>query len=576
MAPIFSPRSLLGIFLGILIGVFSGIGYSNLNNASAGLTAGWPPIEIRQNPVPIVYESTIQGRVMPALNDETFIRNMDQQEQYYAAKMESWPFFQYLSLALYKQYPQYAHKPEELSTMLKIKFVILADNPSVIEIKATSTSPNEPLFMAQYIPIVFETYLLNEQNNLQAEEYRKKLSQIEATRTALAKAGQDLVDATILDETPPVILTKEYLEIDARVNSLQNELDAQAKQAASLLAQGSTPVTTPPAGQLAQRSTPISPQSAVPYAPIATPNGTAALTREETNPAALEAKVRGIVEALRLKAWVAAGFTLSVGASSSSLSNAQLIAEYQNAEMQIYINSIAGMERTSTELSKAKIEMDKIQAQINQEKAAKDSANEQKKLAYTFASTRIASLIAHLDAQTKELQMMSPTVPTSQISRFYIVEAPRIPAPVGSKPNYPLVGGLIGMFCGWLAVNIRWLAGSSISPQPLPQPAVYEEEEYVPPVKAPPKARPGQADLEDLNEVLNSGTYAPAVTEKQETDEEWFEKEIRKKTQEMRKAREVAQASPPAQPQPEPEEEFPDVDFNITPEGNPLKEIDKK
>ncbi len=112
------------------------------------MNARWPPIQIVQTPNPTLFESTIQGRIMPQILDDTYLRNMDSEGQYYAAKMNSMPFFEYFSNAISKLNPQYARKPEELSKMINVTYVTLADNPSVIQIKASFPSSQETTFHA--------------------------------------------------------------------------------------------------------------------------------------------------------------------------------------------------------------------------------------------------------------------------------------------------------------------------------------------------------------------------------------------------------------------------------------------
>jgi hypothetical protein len=199
------------------------------------------------------------------------------------------------------------------------------------------------------MPRVFEIYLGSEQNSLQTEVYRTKLEQIQATRTALLQAGDDLVNSTVLDVTSPITLTKEYVELSSRITTLQDELNNQAALAANLLAQGVTP-----AGAEASATALDSVSSVNEY---------------ETDPYVLQARIKGLEEALTTQEWVAAGFTLALGSSSSSLPGIPTISKsLQTAHSQLYTNTISAMERTSTELSTTKVEMDKLLAEIVQEK----------------------------------------------------------------------------------------------------------------------------------------------------------------------------------------------------------------
>ncbi len=53
MLPIFSLRSILGIFLGLLIGMVAGQAYVAYSDASVRLTPGWPPVQIMRNVNPV-------------------------------------------------------------------------------------------------------------------------------------------------------------------------------------------------------------------------------------------------------------------------------------------------------------------------------------------------------------------------------------------------------------------------------------------------------------------------------------------------------------------------------------------
>jgi hypothetical protein len=445
MLPILSWRSLFGIFLGLIIGVACGFAYSALNASSTEFNSGWPPVNVVKKTERPAYEATVQGRIMPGAADETYIRNMDTYQQYYAARMGSLPFFQYFSDAVFKQYPQYSLAPDQLSRDIKVSCVTLADNPSVIQITAGAADVQEALFLIQNIPLAFQDYILNEQNNMQAELYQKKIKQIEATRSALAQARQDLLNASLdtvaREQISSVTSTKEYIALSARITALQNELNDRATEAASLLAQGVSPA---PGDQLSASTT-------QPAARIAT-------TSEEFSPAVLDAQIKALEEALQQKAWVAAGFTMATGSSGSGLpSTALLNQNYQNAVSRVYTNALNAIELTSTELSKAQAQMDMLQAKINQEKFDQAKDSESKRLAYTLALDNVTSLSAKLDSQTRELQDMSQTVPASQMMQFYIVEAPLPPVPVHSSNGALILGGLLGMFIGWMVVNHRWL-----------------------------------------------------------------------------------------------------------------------
>ncbi len=453
MAPIFSLRSILSIVIGLVIGLAAGFGYSAVAGSNVEFKSSWPPVSVVDESGGPVYETSLQGRILPGSYDEAFIKSMDLQEQYYAARMGSLPFLQYFSDAIAKQYPQYSQTAEDLSRKVKVSYVVLADNPSVIEIKTGYTDSQEALFIVQNLPRVFEDYLLNEQNKLVSDAYQNKVKQVEATRAEFLQSSQDMVNAGTAvisqDQTAAATLTSDYIKLAARIAALQTELTNNSNEIAQLLAEGAAAAVTPAATGSAQLS-PVKPSSGI--------------VSSETDPAVLDAEVKGIQMALEQRAWVAAGFTLAAGASTTNMSYAQLSQALNEINTIKYANALKAIELTSAELSKAKTQMNDIQSKIDQAVLAKNTDTESKKQTYTLATAQVTALRSRLETQTQELAAMSQTVPSSQIYKFYTSELPQAPAPASTGNTAPLLGAILGMFCGWMVVNRRWLAGGSSRP----------------------------------------------------------------------------------------------------------------
>jgi hypothetical protein len=167
--------------------------------------------------------------------------------------------------------------------------------------------------------------------------------------------------------------------------------------------------------------------------------------------------------------------------------------------------------------------MDQLQAQANQEKAANDSTNEQKKLAYAFATTQIASLTSQLDAQTKDLQATDQTVPASQIPKFYATSVPKDPIPSTSGKSAPILGAVLGMFCGWLVTNRRWLAGGTN----MARENVNEEENETSWQGSTASITPERMAEPENDDWLNQGIYKPQEVPKKE-DDDWLNVGINK------------------------------------------------
>lgn len=554
MVPVFSLRSLLSLFIGLVIGAVLGLGYSSFNNNSnAELKAGWPPIQIVKTPYSTLYESTVQGRMMPQVSNDTYLKDMDSQGQYYAAKMNSMPFFEYLSKAVSKLNPQYAETPEELSKMINVTYVTLANNPSVIQIQASFPSAQETLFMLQTIPEIFEEYIQNEQNSVQEEIYQNKANQVEITRTELLQAGQDLVNSTTIDKTPPTTLTKNYIELSAKIATLQDELNTQSQTAANLLAEGFATATSQPQNTPSPTETPSSDTSQ----PQNTPSPSAESNTPDTNPAALAAQIKALQDALAFKQRAAAGYVYIIPpgyatpTENYNITDAQIDQAYTQASDQIYVNTIDAIENLSTELSNAKVEMDQLQAEVAQEKAADNSANEQKKLEYTIANSQITNLTTQLNSQTADLMATEKTVPPSQTPKFYATEAPLSPLPVNPTKNAPLFGAIFGVIAGWLFINRKWLAGSANKSSASVD---EDEEDENPPAKEIVTAAVGNnndkeeddewidagyidtvnnetsdtAIKKEANDWLNAGIDNVSNAAIKKADEEWLNSEIKK------------------------------------------------
>lgn len=557
MRPIFSLRSLLSIFIGLILGTLGGIGYNSLNSGTAELRAGWPPIQIVTSADSTIYQTSVQGRIIRGSNNSDFIRNMDAEGQYYTAVMNSLPFFQYFINSTSRQYPQYAFTPEKLTDSVAISYVTLANNPSIINIKISCPDNQEAYFLAQSIPVIFERYLADQQNSLQTEAYQNQLKQIETTRASLIQAGQDLINATTQDKISTIPSSKEYIDLSAKVSSLQDELNARAKQAANLLARGVTPSDS--------------------------------TSSEDISPGVLDARIKELEDALQQREWIAAGFTPANGSSSLSLPDTSVLSQqYDEANSQLYTNTIVAMETISTELSKAKVEMNKYQAQLNQEKIAADNANAPKKLAAALAAAQINSLTSQLDSQTRNLQNSSPTVPPSQLPKFYIASAPKAPLPVTPSKNAPFVGALIGAFCGWLVINRQWLVGSKNPYIDLSERSIHSL-----PVedKIPEPGNNGQKEDEDW---LNQGAYKP-LPSPDPHDNTWLMDGLNSgpavnnngaddpgdgRTNKSPRGREnwldqMKIVPPPAPPKPDSDAWF-NGDLNITPEGDILKDDEGK
>ncbi len=198
--------------------------------------------------------------------------------------------------------------------------------------------------MLQTMPKVFEDYMQNEQNNLQAEIYQNKLKQVDITRTALLQAGQDLINSTTQDITPPTTLTKEYVELSAKIATLQDELNHQSKKAAESTGRGlfaSYPTVT-------THSTTVGKFTS-------TQCQSGCTRRSDKSPG----RCSGIQTTYCRRLYLYRTLRV-IQLPLTTLTDETINQAYTQASNQIYTNTINAMENISTELSKAKVEMDKL------------------------------------------------------------------------------------------------------------------------------------------------------------------------------------------------------------------------
>ncbi len=57
--------------------------------------------------------------------------------------MGSLAFYEYFQNVILRQFPQYGISPEDMSRMMSVKIITLANSPSVIEIKCTCPNKQE-------------------------------------------------------------------------------------------------------------------------------------------------------------------------------------------------------------------------------------------------------------------------------------------------------------------------------------------------------------------------------------------------------------------------------------------------
>ncbi|MBE9502499.1 MAG: hypothetical protein IMY87_08745 [Chloroflexi bacterium] len=228
MVPFFSRRSITVLLLGVIVGALLGLGYWYISPIETKM--GWPPISFEAPPDQ--YESTMIIEVMPPGADYMYLKSLQREGEYYAAKMSSSSFLKFLSETELGR--QYYHTPEELAEMLRPRYEYGSDMP-LMTLRVTSSDKNEAYYLAGVVPEVFKDYLAAQERDAQLKEYQNIVAEFDSVGEALvearterdrlaALAGVDLsaVGPLGLDHLG---LNLDYVIADAEVRALERVLD---------------------------------------------------------------------------------------------------------------------------------------------------------------------------------------------------------------------------------------------------------------------------------------------------------------------------------------------------------------
>jgi hypothetical protein len=159
---------------------------------------------------------------------------------------------------------------------------------------------------------------------------------------------------------------------------------------------------------------------------------------------------------------------------------------------------------------------------------------------------------------------MSHSVPSAQTYKFYTSEIPLLPEPVKSGNSAPILGAILGMFCGWLIVNLRWLAGSSSRPVSATAPVTDDKTDYI----DEPTIRPDSSDGSYQNDRPDQNDRPERNARKKKTDLDPQEAAI---LAEMKNWETHGAVETDAKAKPD-EDDWMKEDMSITPEGKDIKD----
>jgi hypothetical protein len=239
MVPFLSRRSITILLLGLIVGALGGLGFWAISPVEVKTEMGWPPINFESEPDS--YESTVVVEFTGPGADYYYVKSLQREGEYYAAKMETSSFLEFLSEAVSSG--KYAHTPEELGELIRIRYGWNSESPSV-EIRATSPDEMEAFYLAGITPEVFKDYLTALELDEQQRVYQKTVEAFESISAALvearieradlaAQAGVDLLVADPI-ELEQLQMNLAYVVVDAQVRALEGQLNALSQDLLSL------------------------------------------------------------------------------------------------------------------------------------------------------------------------------------------------------------------------------------------------------------------------------------------------------------------------------------------------------
>jgi len=241
MVPIFSWQTIIRIIIGLIIGAGLGLGYwilSPMLGASGGSAAAtetgstglFGSFGMEQD---VVYASKVRVQIVSPGSDYVSLNSLQQRGEYYVAKANSLPFFEFLSQELAKQKPEFSYNADEINQIITTEYDYNSELPT-IKIRAVGSSEQEAVLLAELATQAFRNFLIAEESDKRQKEYQNTLEEIESVKAALYAAEQELDALTTHD----IFNDPSYITLSARVEALQRELDTQAAELKILVTPG--------------------------------------------------------------------------------------------------------------------------------------------------------------------------------------------------------------------------------------------------------------------------------------------------------------------------------------------------
>ena len=540
MVPILSRRSLVILGIGLLVGVLIAFGYwlispafiSSEDGTGSGTEdtglLGFLGIE-PEGP----YMSRVSIQLVNSGYDYQPLYLLQQIAEYYAAKHNSLPFFEFLSEKLDEQPIDYSYTVDELDEMITTDYDYNSEIPAV-RLTITAPTEEEAAYLAVLVPQIFLDYLREEEKDRQEQIYLNISEEIETIKENLYQAQLEL-DALLSDE---IFSNPNYIALNARVEALQSELSSYVTELSTQYLEESELQEEYDNTLARMEGVAIKLSIAELELQDIAAQASDIDIEDSAHIMILEAKIRGLQDELDtlvtgtattmgLTDMIAAGITSGPAYENLMISIeivAEALAEAQKEYNDLTDQTSQQSATASPDYQIAKIKVDLLTAELEtlQEKLAplyaqiasydgtngqseselafnrialalaeamKDLKELEKELGYDrisadteilVAQDRVDTLTLRLEDLNNELATLSGYDIDALENEYLVAGNPSVPSPVlperSRARNTLLTGAIAGIIVAWIVMNFRWLV-SLASPSGTQAKPEEEEEE---------------------------------------------------------------------------------------------------
>ncbi len=521
MVPILSRRSLVILGIGLIVGILLAFGYWLISPAfitpegeTGGDAEGMGLLGFLGIDTGGPYMSIVSIQLVNPGYEYQPLYIMQQMAEYYAAKHNSLPFFEFLAEELDKRPIEYSYTVDELDDMISTDYDYNSEIPA-IRLTITADTEEEAANLAVLVPQIFVDYLIDEEKDRQEQLYQFTSEEIENVKNNLYEAQLEL-DSLLSDE---IFSNPSYIALNARVEALQQELNSHISELTIQYLEGSE--LQEEYDNILDRMGEVTAELTEAESELQNMiDQSSGLSIEDTAYSMiLEAKIRGLQDELDtliigtettmgLTEMIATGITSGTAYDNLMLkieTVAEALAEAQQ-EYDDLMKRASQQDPTATlEYQIAKIKVDSLTAKLQtlQEKliplydqimsldggnsqsdsdlafdrisvalakAMKDLEELEKQLGYDQVSAnteilaaqdRVNTLTARLEELNNELTALSGYNIESLENEYLVAGNPSIPFPVlperSRARNTLLTGAIAGIIIAWIILNFRWL-----------------------------------------------------------------------------------------------------------------------